>query len=85
MLAAETGLITDIRLPGPSGWEIARHARHQKPKLPVVYMSVDSGADWAAEGVPKSLILQKPFAAAQAITAISTLLINASSDVANIG
>jgi CheY-like chemotaxis protein len=79
------GLITDIRLPGPDGWEVARHARHQKPELPVVYMTGDSGADWAAEGVPKSLILQKPFAAAQAITAISTLLINASSDVANIG
>jgi DNA-binding NtrC family response regulator len=79
------GLITDIRLPGPDGWEIARHARHRKPELPVVYMTGDSGVDWAAEGVPKSLILQKPFAAAQAITAISTLLIIASSDVANIG
>jgi FixJ family two-component response regulator len=79
------GLITDIRFPGPSGWEIARHARHQKPELPIVYMTGDSGADWSAEGVPKSLLLQKPFAAAQAITAISTLLINGSSDVANIG
>ena len=79
------GLIPDIRLPGANGWVIARHARYQKPELPVVYMTGDSGVDWAAEGVPKSLLLQKPFAAAQAITAISTLLINASSDVANIG
>jgi DNA-binding NtrC family response regulator len=79
------GLVTDIRLgAGPNGWEIARHARHRKPELPIVYMTGDSGADWMAEGVPKSILLQKPFAAAQAITAISTLLINASSDVANI-
>jgi DNA-binding NtrC family response regulator len=79
------GLVTDIRFPGPNGWEIARHARHRKPEIPVVYMTGDSGVDWAAEGVPKSVLLQKPFAAAQAITAISTLLISASSDVANLG
>ena len=73
------GLVTDIRLgAGPDGWEIARRARHPKPELPVVYMTGDSGAAWAAEGVPKSLLLQKPFAPAQAITALSTLLNEAS-------
>jgi hypothetical protein len=34
--------------------------------------------DWAAQGVPKSLLVQKPFAPAQIITGIATLL-NASS------
>ena len=73
-------LVTDIRLgSGPNGWEVARHARHIKPDLPVVYMTGDSGVDWAAEGVPKSLLLQKPFAAAQLVTAVSTLLNEASS------
>lgn len=75
------GLITDIRLPGgPDGWEIARHARELKPDISVVYMSGDSVADWSSKGVPRSLVLQKPFAAAQLITAISGLLIHQTSD-----
>ena len=81
-----SGLITDVRLGhGPDGWAVARHARHKKPDLPVVYMTGDSAADWAAEGVPKSLLLQKPFAPAQAITAISTLLNDASSAPPSLG
>lgn len=75
-------LITDVRLgAGPSGWDVARHARHARPDLPVVYMTGDSGADWAAEGVPKSVLLQKPFAPAQAVTAIATLLNDGSSSL----
>lgn len=70
-----TGLLTDIRLgAGVDGWEVARHARIRFPNLAVVYMTGDSAADWASEGVPNSLLLQKPFATAQVITAISTLL-----------
>ena len=69
------GLITDIRLgSGPSGWEVARHARELKPDIPVVYATADSAHEWPVLGVPKSLVVQKPYAAAQVITAISTLL-----------
>lgn len=70
------GLITDIRLgPGPDGWEVARRARELKSIMAVVYMSGDSAGDWAAQGVPKSIMLQKPFVEAQLLTAISGLLI----------
>lgn len=68
------GLITDIRLGDGSGWDVARHARHRSASIAVVYMTGDSAADWAAEGVPNSMMLQKPFANAQLTTAISTLL-----------
>lgn len=69
------GMITDIRLgAGASGWEVARHARSKNPHLAVVYMSGDSGVDWAAEGVPNSVMVQKPFAFAQVLIAVSTLL-----------
>ena len=69
------GIITDIRLgTGADGWEVARHARQRFPTVAVVYMSGDSGADWTSEGVPNSVMLQKPFATAQVITAVSTLL-----------
>lgn len=68
------GLITDVRLRTESGWDLARHARHVSASMAVIYMTGDSAADWAAEGVPNSMLLQKPFATAQMTTAISTLL-----------
>ena len=69
------GLITDIRMePGPSGWDVARHAREVYPGLPVVYMSGDSANDHTSRGVPDSIMLLKPFADAQMLAAISTLL-----------
>ncbi|WP_066723828.1 response regulator [Sphingomonas pituitosa] len=69
------GLITDVRLgAGTSGWDVARRARELKPTMPVVYMTAESGEDWSAHGVPKSILVQKPFAPAQLLTAISTLI-----------
>jgi CheY-like chemotaxis protein len=68
-------LVTDVRLPdGIKGWEIAHHARELNPALPVVYVSGDSAAEWAAHGVPNSLMLQKPFADGQLLAAVTTLL-----------
>ena len=68
-------LITDIRLgTGPEGWDVARHARELSPRLPIVYMSGDSSHEHSARGVPDSLMIQKPFAPAQIVTAVSTLL-----------
>ncbi|GAC1548722.1 MAG: response regulator [Beijerinckiaceae bacterium] len=70
------GLITDINLGhgGPNGWEIARHARELNPDLPVLYMSGASAHEWSSLGVPNSLMIAKPFAPAQIVTAISSLL-----------
>jgi DNA-binding response OmpR family regulator len=69
------GLITDINLgSGPSGWEVAKRARELIPELPVVYMSGTDAEKWASLGVPNSTIVAKPFAPAQIVTAISTLL-----------
>jgi len=70
-----SGLVTDSRLPGgPDGWEIARHARELRADLPVVYTTADSAADWPVKGVPNSVVIQKPYAGAQLLTAISTLI-----------
>ena len=69
------GLITDVRLgAGIKGWDVARHARERHPEIAVVYVTGDSAADWAAYGVPRSLLLPKPFANAQLVTAMTTLL-----------
>ena len=70
------GLITDIKFIGEklSGWDIAHRAREQSSSIGVIYMSGDSGADWASKGVPESVFIQKPFASAQIVTAISSTL-----------
>lgn len=68
-------LVTDIGLRGKiNGWEVARQARDIDPQFPVVYISGASAADWASMGVPNSIMLEKPFAPAQLVTAIATLL-----------
>jgi DNA-binding response OmpR family regulator len=69
-------LVTDINLGRDKvdGWEIARHAREIDPEFRVVYMSGNSAEDWASKGVPNSIMLSKPFAPAQLVTAVSQLL-----------
>lgn len=69
------GLVTDINLgSGLTGWDVARAARERNAEIPVVYMSGASGHEWAAQGVPNSMIVNKPFAVAQITTAISQLI-----------
>lgn len=73
-----SAIITDIRLGrGPSGWEVGKRAREVTSGVPVVYMSGDSLHEWSANGVPESMMLQKPFVIAQLISAVTTLLNNA--------
>jgi DNA-binding response OmpR family regulator len=69
-------LVTDINLGrgGIDGWDIARHAREIDPNFPVVYMSGKDADEWASKGVPNSIMLAKPFAPAQLVTAVSHLL-----------
>jgi CheY-like chemotaxis protein len=70
-----SGLVTDIRLgSGPSGWDVARHARELKADLPVAYVTGDSGEDWPVHGVPNSVLVLKPYAPAQLLTAIASLM-----------
>lgn len=69
------GLITDVNLgPGIDGWEVARQARELNPTIPVIYVSGKDGHDWSAKGVPQSVMIAKPFAVAQVVVAMATLL-----------
>ncbi len=69
-----SGLVTDIKLPGElTGWDVATRARERYPDLPVVYMSGDSAVEWAAKGVPKSVMLSKPFVPSQVIVALASM------------
>jgi DNA-binding response OmpR family regulator len=68
-------LVTDITLRGKiDGWEVAHQARQIDPEFPIVYISGKSAAEWPSKGVPNSIMLPKPFAPAQLVTAIANLL-----------
>ena len=69
-----SALITDVNLGDVDGWQVARRARELRPKLPVVYVTGDSAHEWASQGVPNSVLVEKPFAPAQIVTAVSNLL-----------
>lgn len=74
-------IVTDINLLGKiDGWAVARAAREINPAMPVVYMTGTHGEEWASKGVPDSVLLLKPFAPAQIVTAVACLL-NASPPV----
>ena len=69
-------VVTDINLGRDrmDGWDVARHARESKPDMPIIYMTGDSADEWASKGVPNSILLTKPFAPAQLVTAVAQLL-----------
>lgn len=68
-------LLTDINLKGGmSGWQLAREVREVAPSFPVVYMTGSDAEHWTSRGVPNSILLAKPFAPAQLVTALSNLL-----------
>jgi CheY-like chemotaxis protein len=68
-------LLTDIHLKGTlTGWDVAKRAREVNPDIPVVYMTGAAASEWPSHGVPNSVLLNKPFAPAQVVTAVSQLL-----------
>jgi DNA-binding response OmpR family regulator len=68
-------LVTDINLKGKlNGWDVARRIREIEPACPVVYTTGAAGDEWASQGVPNSILLEKPFAPAQLVTAVSQLI-----------
>lgn len=69
-------LVTDIDLGQGKmdGWEVAILARKIDLAFPIIYMTAASADNWVANGVPNSILLTKPFAPAQLVTAVSQLL-----------
>ncbi len=68
-------LVADVNLKGRlNGWDVARRIREIEPACPIVYMTGAAGDEWASQGVPNSILLEKPFAPAQLVTAVSQLI-----------
>lgn len=69
-------LLTDIGLPGASGPELAREVRRRSPRLPVLFISGQSGdifADDAGLDSPRAF-LQKPFSSRALVASLHELL-----------
>jgi hypothetical protein len=45
-----------------------------QPDFPIIYITGGNAHEWASQGVPNSILLKKPFAPAQLLTAVSQLL-----------
>ena len=70
-----SAVVTDINLEGRmDGWEVARQSREINPAFAIVYITGAAAGRWPSRGVPNSILLEKPFAPAQLVTAISQLL-----------
>ena len=68
-------LVTDINLLGQlSGWDVAKLAREINPEIPIIYMTGPAADQWPSHGVPGSIMLNKPFAPVQVVTAVAQLL-----------
>ena len=67
-------LVTDVSLSGNlNGWDVARRIREKDPDLPVVYLT-GAGADlWKSQGVPNSVLLEKPVEPEQLVAALLLL------------
>jgi DNA-binding response OmpR family regulator len=64
-------VVTDVKLPGRiDGWDLARIAREIDPALSIIYMTAANADQWASHGVPRSVLVVKPFAPAQILTAV---------------
>ena len=64
-------LVTDLRMPGMTGWEVARRVRTVLPDVPVIYAT---GYVEAMEPpVTGSMFLLKPYRVTQLVSAIRAL------------
>ena len=66
-------LITDVMMPGMTGWELGKSLQQRWPGLRVLYMSgYTEGA--ASDGVAREPFLQKPFMPAELLAIVRKLL-----------
>ena len=74
--AGYDALITDIDLPGDvQGWQIAALSREINRRLPVVYVSGQALRDFQQMGVPRSIMMPKPFEWPRLVESLSELIV----------
>jgi len=68
-------LVTGVHLGGKlNGWDLARMMREKHPEITVVYMMAGADLDlWKSQGVPDSLLLEKPFQPERLVAALMAI------------
>jgi YesN/AraC family two-component response regulator len=64
-------LLTDVKMPGISGFDLARQAKVMRPALHVIYLS-GHVAQFDRKGPTYGRLMQKPLRAADLLAAISS-------------
>jgi two-component system, cell cycle sensor histidine kinase and response regulator CckA len=68
-------LVTDLKMPGMSGQDVAAHVWSSRPELPVLFISGYSDHTYAeALNGPRSRFLEKPFASEILLQHVAELL-----------
>jgi CheY-like chemotaxis protein len=67
---AVDALLTDVRMPEATGWEVARAYRERFPELPVLYVT---GYAEQMQPVTGGIILSKPYKMSQVISLLNEL------------
>jgi len=68
-----TLMITDIRMPGIDGWELARRATDMRPNLKVLYITGYPGEE-TPDDAPPGPLLRKPWRAGEFYRSIEQLI-----------
>ena len=63
-------LLTDISMPGITGFELARAVVAVRPDLPILYISGTAASAMPHHGIVPAPLLQKPFRLADLLSAI---------------
>jgi hypothetical protein len=68
-------MMVDVRLGGElNGWEVARKGREEQPDLAIVYTTTAESEGFWDRGVPRSVLLQKPYTLDRAVDAMRDAL-----------
>lgn len=67
-------LITDIEMPGQTGFELADALSKKQPNLMVLFITGGLASEVARIGLPKRKILQKPFTARTLLASVDKML-----------
>jgi len=67
-------LITDVKMPGISGFELARQAKLMRPRLNIIYISGSNAAARQTQGPTYGRLLHKPIRAGDLLVEVTRTL-----------
>jgi FixJ family two-component response regulator len=81
-IAAACCLITDVRMPNIDGLELQRRVKHQRPELPIIFITAHQDDEVERRAVKEGAagFLRKTFSASEFLRAVSRALSESSAE-----